>query len=131
MEPMTIPLPERGNYYRGLLVLIRRDRVINVQERELMIQLGQALDFDKRFCESAMDDLLKNPHIKGAPMKFSSRETAENFMHNAILLALVDGGLHPKELSWLKAVADANAFKNEWLYAEILSLQRFSAVLGA
>jgi hypothetical protein len=123
MEPMSIPLIERGNYYRGLLVLIRRDRVISVQEREMMIRLGGALDFDKRFCESAMDDLLKNSHIKDAPMKFSSRETAESFMHDAILLALVDGGLHPKELSWLKAVADANALKDEWLYSEILSLQ--------
>jgi hypothetical protein len=120
---MSIPLLERGDYYRGLLVLIRRDRFISVQERELMIQLGQSLDFEKRFCESAMDDLLKNPHIKDAPMKFSSRETAESFMHDAILLALADGGLHPKELSWLKEVADANELKDEWLYAEILSLQ--------
>jgi hypothetical protein len=116
IELMGVPLIERGDYYRGLLVLIRRDRVIRVQERELMIQLGQALDFDKRFCERAMDDLLKNPHSKDAPMKFSSRETAENFMRDAIMLALVDGELHPKELSWLKAVANANSLKDEMIW---------------
>ncbi len=120
---MSIPLPERGEYYRGLLVLIRRDQIIDVHEREFMIRLGQALDFDRRFCENAIDDLLKNPHIKAEPIKFSDSETAKSLMHDAIALAPADGMLHPKELSLLKAVADANGLNDEWLSAEIASLQ--------
>jgi hypothetical protein len=116
---MTIPLVERGNYYRGLLVLIRRDRIISIRERELMIQLGRKLDFDTRFCEAAINDLLKNPHIKDKAMKFSDRTTAKSFLHDAILLAQVDGELHQKELDWLKAVADENGLKESWLLAEI------------
>jgi hypothetical protein len=118
-ERMRIPLVDRGNYYRGLLVLIRRDRVISTQERELMIRLGQALDFDKRFCENAIDDLLKNPHIKDRAIGFSEKVTAEAFLKDAILLALVDGELHPRELSWLKTVAAANGLDDKWLSAQI------------
>ena len=118
-----IPLVERGNYYRGLLVLIRRDRVISSRERELMIRLGQLLDFDRRFCEAAIDDLLKNAHIKDKPMRFSDRKTAESFLHDAILVAQIDGELHPKELAWLKAVADENGLKSKWLNSEIKVLQ--------
>lgn len=116
---MKVPLLERGNYYRGLLVLIRRDRAIDARERELMIRFGQGLDFDRRFCEAAIDDLLINKHIRDEPMVFSNRATAECFMRDAILLALSDGELHPKELAWLKVVARANGLDNEWMFAEI------------
>jgi hypothetical protein len=121
---MRIPLSDRGVYYRGLLVLIRRDRVIDSQERELMIRFGQKLDFDKRFCEAAIDDLLKNPHIKDKPMKFSDRKTAEFFLRDAILLAFVDDELHPKELAWLKEVAKENRIDDEWLNAQLSGLDR-------
>jgi hypothetical protein len=104
----SIPLPERGKYYRGLLILIRKDQTIDSHEREMMMQLGQALDFDRRFCENAVDDLLKNPNIKSEPVKFSDKEIAKAFMQDAVALALADGRIHPKELSWLKKVAYAN-----------------------
>jgi hypothetical protein len=120
---MGIPLSERGAYYRGLLVLIRRDQSIDIHEREFMIRLGQTMDFDRRFCENTIDELMRNPHIKAEPIIFLDSETAKSFMHNAIVLALADGILHPKELSWLKAVAEANGLNDEWLSAEIAGLQ--------
>jgi hypothetical protein len=116
---MNIPLIERGEYYRGLLVLIRRDRFISEKERELMMQLGQALDFDRRFCENAIDDILKNPHIKDRPIRFSEKVIAEAFLKDAISLALADGELHPKELSWLQAIANANGLDDAWLSGQI------------
>jgi hypothetical protein len=121
---MKIPLIDRGAYYRGLLVLIRRDHVIDSQERELMIQFGQKLDFDRRFCEAAIDDLLKNPHIKDSPMKFSDRKTAEFFLRDAILLAFVDDELHSRELAWLKEVAKENGIDDEWLKTQLSGLDR-------
>jgi hypothetical protein len=123
---MSIPLPERGNYYRGLLVLIRRDQSISEQERELMIQFGQTLDFDKRFCEAAIDELMRNPHIKADPIRFTHKRTAESFLRDALRLALVDGELHPKELSWLKAIADANGVTREWFRKQIKRKQPVS-----
>jgi hypothetical protein len=122
---VKIPLSERGNYYRGLLVLIRKDREINTRERELMVQFGQVLDFDKRFCEAAIGDLMGNKHIRDEPVTFSDRAIAECFLRDAVLLALVDGDLHPKEVTWLKSVADANQVDNQWLQDEIIRLGGF------
>jgi len=122
-ETVTIPLADRGNYYRGLLVLIRRDRVISVAERELMIRLGQGLDFDIRFCENSINELPKNPHIKAEAIKFSDKRVAESFLHDAVSVAFADGVLHPKEWVWLRAVAAANGLEDERLEAEIQSLQ--------
>lgn len=118
---MNIPLSERGEYYRGLLVLIRKDWIISEEERALMIQLGQRLDFDKRFCENVIDEVMKNPHIKDRPTKFSNRAIAESFLRNAILLSFSDGELHSRERSWLEAVANANGIENEWLSTQISS----------
>ncbi len=116
---VKIPLSERGDYYRGLLVLIRRDRVITEEEREAMIRIGERLDFDRRFCESTIDELLINPYITRKPVRFSDQSTAESFLRNAISLAFVDRDLHPKELAWLKRVARANGLDDQWLAAEI------------
>lgn len=112
---MSINLTERGDYYRGLLVLIRRDGSISEQERELMLKIGQDLDFDRRFCENAIDDLLKNPHIKAEPIQFSDRKTAKSFLQDALRLAMADGNLHPKELSWLQTIAEANGLDRSWI----------------
>jgi hypothetical protein len=124
---VRIPLVDRGNYYRGLLVLIRRDRAINVRECELMFRFGQALDFDKRFCEAAIGDLMDNKHIRDEPMTFSTRAIAECFLRDATMLAFIDGDLHPKELAWVRTVADLNGLKDELLQNEIRRLHGYQS----
>lgn len=119
----AIPLQERGNYYRGLLVLIRKDQVVSREEKEMMIRIGEKLDFDRRFCEATIDDLMKNPHIKRTVIRFGDVKTAESFLRDAVSIALVDGTIHPKERAWLKAVAAANGLKDEWLAALISSCE--------
>jgi hypothetical protein len=111
---MKLSLLDRGNYYKGLLVLLRRDRIIDVREKELMLQVGKILDFDKRFCEAAIDDLLSNAHITREPVIFSDERIKECFFRDAVRLALVDECLHPLELSWLRTVAHANSLSDQW-----------------
>jgi hypothetical protein len=57
---MKLPLIIRSHYYKGLLVLLRRDRIIDARERDIMLQIGEVLDFDRRFCEATIDNLLSN-----------------------------------------------------------------------
>jgi RNAse (barnase) inhibitor barstar len=116
---MNLSLLNRSNYYRGLLVLLRRDRIIDARERELMLQVGKILDFDKRFCEAAIDDLLSNTHITREPLIFSDEHVRECFFRDALRLALVDDCLHPIELRWLRAMAQANNQSEQWLEAII------------
>ncbi len=120
----NISLSDRGKYYRGLLVLIRRDRIIGSAEKETMIGLGQSLDFDRRFCEAAIRDVLENEHIKDEPMKFSNQETSKLFVRDALMLACIDGEMHPEELTWLKAVAAKNELADEWLSGEMKALRQ-------
>ncbi len=114
---------DRSYYYRGLLVLIGKDRIIEPREREFMLQLGSLFDFDRRFCQAAIDDLLSNEYITDEPVTFSSREIAECFVEDAIRLAWADDEIHSKEMVWINAVAQANGLTKEWLEAELRRFQ--------
>jgi hypothetical protein len=121
---VAIPLLDRSNYYKGLLLLIRKDQIVDPREREMLMELGRALDFDPRFCEAAIEDLLINPHLPAKPPVFSTRQTAECFLLDAIRLAAVDGHIHRSESNWLKNVARANGMTNAWVETEIRNLRR-------
>jgi hypothetical protein len=116
---MTLSLLDKSNYYKGLLVLMRRDRIIDAREKELMLQLGEILDFDRRFCEAAIENLLTNAHITREPIIFSDEHVKKCFFHDALRLALVDNCLHPMELRWLRTMARANNQSKQWLDAII------------
>jgi len=106
---------DRGKYYRGLLVLVRRDRVVHRRERDLMLRIGRLLDFDLRFCAAALDDLLRNRLITDKPVVFSRREIAECFLSDAAALARCDDDIHPHELAWLRSIAQENGLTRGWL----------------
>jgi hypothetical protein len=116
---MKLSLLNRSNYYKGLLVLLRRDRFVDARERDLLLKMGEILDFDRRFCDATIDELLSNPHITREPVLFSDKRIMECFFRDAVRLALVDGYLHPQELRWLRAVAHANSQSDQWLDAII------------
>ena len=120
---MKLPLSDRSNYYKGLLVLLRRDRIIDSREKELLLQLGKILDFDRRFCEATIDDLLWNSHLTREPIIFTDIPICDCFFRDALRLALVDGYLHPMELSWLRALAHANNRSHQWLDSVVQELK--------
>jgi hypothetical protein len=109
----------KGRYYKGLLVLLRRDRIVHNREKDLMLQIGEILGFDKRFCEATMDELLSNTNITRDPVLFPDEAVKECFLRDAVRLALIDDNLHPSELRWLQRVAHVNGFTDRWLDAVI------------
>lgn len=126
-----LSLLNRSNYYKGLLVLVRRDRIIDAREKSLLLQVGKVLDFDKRFCEATIDDLLSNAHITREPVIFSDERIRECFFRDALRLALVDGFLHPIELRWLRSVAHANNRSDQWLDDIIREYQEKAGTLDS
>lgn len=118
MSFLKVSQLDRSCYFRGLLVLAGKDRLVDPRERALMLQFGDLLDFDKRFCEAAIDDLLENRHINSDAVVFADRGIAECFLRDALRLAHVDENLHRQELAWLEAVACANGLTEEWIHAE-------------
>ena len=119
---MKLTLREKSECFRGFLLLIGQDRVISPEEKELLRRVGKALDFDGRFCEEAMDDLLDNVHISTDPPVFSRREYAEAFLCDCIGIAGADRTIHPDELAWLTLIAEANGLDRSWLDGAIQKL---------
>ena len=118
---MKLSRLDRSKYFRGLLVLVRKDQVIHRRERDLILRIGKLLDFDQRFCAAALDDLLKNRSITDEPVVFSKQEIAECFLTDATELACADDEIHPHELACLRSIAQANGFANAWLDAYVQS----------
>jgi hypothetical protein len=121
---MTLPLIEKSNYFKALLVLSRRDRVIDAEEKYLLIRIGEILDFDKRFCEATIDDLLVNPNISRNPIIFTDEALKESFFRDALRVALCDGDLHPAEYRWLRRTAHANGWTKQKLESIIREFLR-------
>jgi hypothetical protein len=137
---MKMSLYERSECFRAFLLLIGKDKSISPEERLLLLAIGKKLDFESRFCETSINDLLENQYISHEAPLFSRKDFAESFLLDAIGIALADNQLHPKELDWLTAIAAKNNLDMSWLQrmieesqkkshsgftAEILSIDRF------
>jgi hypothetical protein len=105
---MKITIMDASNYFRGLLLLIRKDHKVTNTETELMKRIGKILGFEKEFCENAIHEILDNPHVTDEPPEFSTKELASKFLKDGFALALSDNELHPHEEQWLKLAAEKN-----------------------
>jgi hypothetical protein len=112
---MKLTLLEKSNYFKCLLVLSRRDRVIDAEERTLLLRIGQIIGFDKRFCENTIEELMVNANISREPIVFSGESLKNSFFRDALRVALCDGGLHPAEYRWLRQMARANGWPKQKL----------------
>jgi hypothetical protein len=115
---MNISVIDGSNYFKGLLLLIRRDNKISKYEHVLMTRIGKTLGFEEKFIENAINEILKNKHINTEPPVFSSRELAEKFLKDGLILAASDNNVHPHEEAWLFSIADKNEIDKEWLRIE-------------
>jgi hypothetical protein len=120
MRIMKITLMDRSNYFRGLLLLIRKDRKTPQPEIDLMARIGKALGFEKEFCENAIAEILQNPYIVNEAPVFSTRALAVKFLKDGLSLALADGELHPREEQWLKSTMEKNGLDAK-LFSEELA----------
>jgi hypothetical protein len=116
---MNVSLADHGHYYRGLLILIRKDRTISDEERLMMMHIGKALGFEESFCAQAISDILENEYITDDPPLFADQDIARCFIRDGIRLAEADRHIDDSELAWLKTVAAANGLDDTWLDATI------------
>jgi len=121
---MKASLIDKSNYFRGMLVLIGRDRIIHPGEQKLALEFGRLLDFDKLFCETAIANLLENEHINEDPIFFDEREIAECFLRDGLKISLIDGELDAREMAWLATVARTNKLPDDWLKKEYEKIRK-------
>lgn len=115
---MDISVLDGSNYFKGLLLLIRKDNKITKKEQELITHIGITLGFEKMFVENAVNEILDNKYISTVPPVFSTREIAEKFLKDGFTLAASDREIHPHEEAWLYSVAGKNNIGKEWLIEE-------------
>jgi len=116
-DAMKISLMDRSLYFKGLLLLIRKDQVLEEEERALMMRIGRLFGFEKRFCQEVIDEILTNKHVVDEPPFFSEPAISRCFIQDGLKLSLVDGHIHDSEWQWLKAVAAKNNLDQDWCEA--------------
>ena len=119
---MEISVIDASNYFKGLLLLIRKDHRVTDAEVALTARVGKRLGFEKEFCESAVQEILKNKYIEDTPPLFSSRELAMMFIKDGLALALADGRIEYKEEKWLRDVAEKNLISRHWFVEELVKV---------
>jgi hypothetical protein len=116
---MTITIADASNYFKGLLLLIRKDREVTQPEIDLMKRIGKALGFEKEFCDNAIREILENTYIEDKPPGFSTKELAIKFIIDGLTLAFVDHEeIHPHEEQWLKSTTEQNGVDLEFFSKE-------------
>jgi hypothetical protein len=121
---MEISILDGSNYFKGLLLLIRKDRKLADSEINLMKRIGKKLGFEREFCENAIHEILDNIHIKDETPEFSSKDLAKKFLKDGLALALSDVEVHPSEDEWLRLTAEKNGIDEEWFKDEFAKAQK-------
>lgn len=116
---MEFNYQDKGNYFRGLLILIGKDNVIGKKERQKILEITNRLGFDPKFCDEAVTGYLENEYIDNRPPRFSSPILTKEFLMDAINLSLIDNELHTEELEWIKSVAKNNDIDGKWLDSQL------------
>jgi hypothetical protein len=111
---MNVSIVDGSNYFKGLLLLIRKDRKISDSEIILMQYIGKMLGFEKEFCDNAIRDILENEYIEDTPPRFTTKELAEKFVKDGLAVAFSDRECHPSEEAWLKNAAIHNGLDEAW-----------------
>jgi hypothetical protein len=115
---MHITLQEGSEFFRGLLLLIRKDQKITDEEKSLLMRIGKSLGFAPSFCTTAIAEILENKYVSTNPPVFSDKKIAENFINHGLIISFSDNEIHRNELQWLQLVANSNGIDNAWVQQE-------------
>jgi hypothetical protein len=125
---MNVSVIEASNYFKGLLLLIGKDKRITEPEATILKRIGKALGFEKEFCEKAIHEILNNKYIVDTPPVFSTEELARKFIQDGLTLAASDNEFHPAEIEWLKSVAKMNRLDMYWFQSAKNAIQTTKAL---
>lgn len=113
-----IPI-DKSNYFKGLLILIRKKKAVTEFARRTVKTIAAVLDFNQDFVDSSIKNLLVNKNIVEEPLKFSDCRLAESFIKDGLRLALSDGVLNQLQLQWLVNTAQKNNLSKKWFFMEL------------
>lgn len=127
---MKISVIDASNYFKGLLLLIGKDRKISGPEIVLVQRIGKAFGFEKVFCDNAIRDILENKFILDVAPEFSKKELAKKFIKDGLTLAASDNEIDPTEEEWLLSIAEKNGLNAQWFYDEMQRAEKGKNAVG-
>jgi hypothetical protein len=127
---MEIPVIDRSNYLRGLLITARKDNQLSESEKRIIRSIAERLGFASDFYEDTLKTLLANKYIQEEPVKFSDRKIAESFVSDGLKLAFSDKSETNVEIDWLKKTAGTNDLNEEWFDKKLNECRNSSGPLG-
>ena len=110
---------ERSKYFKGLLILMIKDRKIEAVERDILVKVGNLLGFERKFCENAINDSLENEFLLDDIPSFSNVELAKSFIEDGLKLAFSDKELNPDELQYLRLTIGVNNIEEDWFIQHV------------
>lgn len=105
---MEITYKDRSEFLRGYLILIRKDKIINEQERTMSLIIRKHFGFAEDFCIESLANLLENEFISEEPPIFSNKIIADYFVRESYRIT---GQIRPLEedvIKWFVKTAQAN-----------------------
>jgi len=126
---MNIPVIDRSNYLKGLLVTARKDKQLTEPEKKIIKGIAEKLGFANDFYEETIKNLLSNKYIIEEPIKFSSIKIAESFVIDGLKLVYSDNMTVGSEVEWLKNTALANGLNERWFEEKVESCKKNSGNL--
>lgn len=115
---MKFNLIDKSNYFRGLLIVIRKNKTVTESASRTVKRIAAVLDLNQDFVDISLKNLLVNEYIVEEPPKFSDCLIAEIFIKDAINLALSDGILSLLQIQWLMNTAQKNNLSKQWVFVE-------------
>lgn len=118
---MNIPLMDRSNYLKGLLITARLDKELSSKEKEMLKTISEKLGFASDFFDETIKNLLTNKYIDTSPIIFSNKDIAISFLTDAISLAFINNIITREEIEWLKSVAIVNGLNSDFIEKQMNS----------
>ncbi len=116
---MNIPVLDRSNYLKGLLITAKLDKSLTDKEKEIIKGISDKLGFATDFYNETIRSLLSNQYIGEETIVFSDSKIARSFLTDAIKLAYSNGEVTNSELNWLDSTAKVNMIEKDFVQKKI------------
>jgi len=109
---MDITLKDRGEFLRGFLVLVKKNKDISEFDKNMILVVGKYFGFAEDFCKEAIKNLMENEYLSEEPPTFSNPYIAEYFLVETYRILKQLHPLEHNEEHWFVATAERNKIKH-------------------
>ena len=119
---MFINPQDRSNFFKGLLILVGKEKNITQNECSMLKKIAKSLGFNYEFADKAIKNFLGNKYVTYEPPVFSDYNFAEIFIRDGMKIALSDKILNVDQIEWLSKTALKNNLSKQWVFIELESM---------